>query len=155
VTAIIICGFEGVLRSPAGNPVTAGCRLYRTLRSALAYQVIVLSETAEPEGRSFFAQQHMPAPVLLSGSIPADPESWVKTCRLIRRYYPYTVDFTVVADPAVAAALYHDGFRALLWTDPRYARPEWRPDAAAETAGWAQLARILAEDQEIAPGPGR
>jgi len=149
MTSIVIFALEGVLQSAGGRPVEAGCRLYRTLRSSLLYQVGVISAAGETTARRFFDHQHLAAPTFINWS-EADPDDWTDTCMVLRRAYPYDIDLIIVPDPAIAAELYHEGFRTMLWTDPRYSRPEHRPDARPPGASsWAKLASGLASDRDL------
>lgn len=150
MTSIVILALDGILQSDGGHPIQAGCRLYRTLRSTLTCQAGCITSLPETAARRFFDQEHMPAPAFLRSEIPATPGDWEKECRQIRRGYPYEIDWIAVPDPAIAGSLYYEGFRVLLWTDPRYSRPEHRPDAPPHQASsWAALAGGLREDKNL------
>lgn len=150
MTTLVVFALEGVLQSDSGRPVESGCRLYRTMRNALASQVLVLAEAKDIPARRFFDQQHMPAPALVVPELSTTPLDWTYECVKIRRAYPYDIDWIVTPDPDIAAALYYEGFRTLLWIDPRYSRPEWRPDAPPHAASsWTRLADGLREDREL------
>lgn len=150
MTTLVIFALEGVLQSESGRPIDAGCRLYRTMRNSLACQAGIISSLEEAPVRRFFDQQHMAVPAFIHWSVPQHPEDWENTCRLIRRAYPYEIDWIITPDPDIAAVLYYEGFRTMLWTDPRYSRPEWRPDARPHAASsWNKLADGLREDREL------
>lgn len=153
MSTIIIFAFEGVLQSDGGRPVEAGCRLYRTLRNSLLHQIGILAPAPEDTARRFFDTQHMAAPAFINTFDAEDisvPYEWAHTCSVLRRAYPYDIDYIIVPDPAVAAELYREGFRTLLWTDPRYSRPEWRPDAPPPgVSSWTELAATLDAEGEL------
>lgn len=151
MTSIVIFSLEGVLQSDGGHPVEAACRLYRTLRNGLLYQIGVISTASETPARRFFDQQHMPAPTFLSCELAAEPFEWVYACNRIRREYPYDIDAVFTPDPAIAASLYYEGFRTILFTDPRYSRPEFRPDSPPHQANsWGTFAEDLREERVLA-----
>lgn len=155
MTAIVIFALEGVLQSDSGRPSEAACRLYRAVRASLLYQVGVIAAADDTTARRFFDHQHLPAPTFTNWS-EAGAADWTDTCMVIRRAYPYEIDQVIVPDPAIAAGLYHEGFRVMLWVDPRYSRPEWRPDVAPQQAGsWAGLAAGLAADKDLIAGDDR
>lgn len=143
----MIFALEGVLQSDGGRPVEAGCRLYRAVRNSLLHQVGVISAADQDTARRFFDHQHMTAPTFIRPDTPA--LTWQAECQLIRRAYPYEIDYIVVPDPHIAEALYYEGFRTLLWTDPRYTRPEHRPGAPTGIGSWHDMAAGLAEDREL------
>lgn len=45
----------------------------------------------------------------------------------------------VDTDPETVALALHWGIPTLLYSHPRYARPEWRPDEEVAQPGWAKL----------------
>lgn len=150
MTAIVIFALEGVLQSEGGRPVEAGCRLYRTVRNGLLYQPGVITSADSDTARRFFDNQHMSAPTFIHAGVPQTPPDWDNECRLLRRAYPYEIDWVIVPDPGIASILYYEGFRTLLLADPRYSRPEYRPDAKpAGASSWAALAEGLAADRKL------
>lgn len=150
MTSIVIFALEGVLQSDGGRPVEAGCRLYRAIRSSMLYQPGVISSANGDTARRFFDNQHMAAPTFVHASTPQTPPDWDNECRLIRRAFPYEIDWVIVPAPDIASILYYEGFRVMLWTDPRYSRPEHRPDAKpAAASSWAALAQGLAGDKNL------
>jgi hypothetical protein len=61
------------------------------------------------------------------------------------------VDLVVVADPTVASALLAAGYTTVLFTHPRYARPQWKPDYRGEPKAWDDVvAEIEAQDEHYA-----
>ncbi|MEU7278616.1 hypothetical protein AB0A69_07480 [Streptomyces sp. NPDC045431] len=61
------------------------------------------------------------------------------------------VDLVVVADPTVAADLLAAGYTTVLFTHPRYHRPQWKPDYRGEPRAWDNLvAEIEQQDQHYA-----
>ncbi|MEU0215870.1 hypothetical protein ABZ281_12410 [Streptomyces sp. NPDC006265] len=58
------------------------------------------------------------------------------------------VDLVVVGDPAVASDLLAAGYTTVLFTHPRYSRPQWKPDWNGEPRPWNDLvAEIEAQDE--------
>jgi hypothetical protein len=61
------------------------------------------------------------------------------------------VDLVVVADPVQASDLLAAGYTTVLFTHPRYTRPQWKPDYRGEPKAWDDLvAEIDAQDQHYA-----
>ncbi|MGD6750271.1 hypothetical protein [Streptomyces sp. BH105] len=61
------------------------------------------------------------------------------------------VDLVVVADPQTAADLLDAGYTTVLFTHPRYSRPQWKPDYHGEPRAWDELvAEIDQQDQHYA-----
>lgn len=61
------------------------------------------------------------------------------------------VDLVVVSDPARAAELIDAGYTTILFTHPRYTRPQWKPDYRGEPRAWDDLvAEIEQQDQHYA-----
>ena len=150
MTSIVIFALEGVLQTGGGLPIDAGCRLYRTVRNSLASQAGIITQAEENTARRFLDGQHMPAPAFINVTEPAW-FPWVSTANAIRRSYPYEIDWIITPDPDIAMGLYYQGFRSMLWADPRYSRPEFRPDAPGHQASsWNKLAAGLKEDRELA-----
>lgn len=149
MTSLVIFAFGGVLQSGSGRPIEAGCRLYRDIGSILTRQVILVTAGEPGDARRFLDQQHLQAPAHISGPAGTSEWDWVLACGKLRRMYPYDVDWVIIPDPGIASALYYEGFRTMLFTDPRYTRPEWRPDAEPPGASsWDRLAQDLRTDQE-------
>lgn len=59
------------------------------------------------------------------------------------------VAFGLVANPEYARALLGEGCTALLYTNPRYARREWRPDFEHGTKKWEQVIEELNEQSAM------
>ncbi|MFK0015820.1 hypothetical protein [Streptomyces sp. NPDC091027] len=61
------------------------------------------------------------------------------------------VDLVVVGDPATAEMLLAAGYTTVLFTHPRYSRPQWKPDYRGEPRSWDSLvAEIEAQDEHYA-----
>lgn len=156
MTAIAIFALEGVLQAEGGRPVEAGCHLYHALAGTLRYQIGVLAACDETIARRFFDHQHMPVPAFIRWEIPATAYEWMTACRAIRRAYPFDIDWVITPDPDIAEILYYEGLRTMLWTDPRYSRPEFRPDAPPhQPASWASFAGEIRADKDLIAGDER
>lgn len=147
MTAVTITGLEGILQAGDGRHIDAGCRLYRAVSAQPGHQVIILT-AGTPQGTArFLREQHLPAAAYTRHV--ADPSEWEPACSDLRRTYPYPIDYVITADPGTAAQLYLHGFRVMTMLDPRYSRPEWRPDSPGFRAdGWDTLTAVFAADQE-------
>ncbi|MEW1675623.1 hypothetical protein AB0O47_20620 [Streptomyces noursei] len=61
------------------------------------------------------------------------------------------VDLVVVAAPHQASDLLAAGYTTVLFSHPRYSRPQWKPDYRGEPREWDDLvAEIEAQDQHYA-----
>lgn len=148
MTGLVIVSLEGVLQSADGRPVETGLHLYRAHWNQPRCHLVLVSAATDAVARQFLHEHKIPEPAQV---IPGadDIGSWAIKCELIRRTGPYPVDYVIVPSPDLAAELYYHGFHVLLYTDPRYARPEWRPGAAApEPSQWMRFAIELTETEK-------
>lgn len=149
MTALVIVSLEGVLQTADGRPADTGLHLYRAHHGQPAAHLVLISSATGEVARHFLHEHKIPEPSQVITDA-ADTGSWVIKCELIRRTGPYPVDYVIVPDPGLAAELYYHGFSVLLFTDPRYARPEWRPDAQApEPSRWMQFAIDLTATEKL------
>ena len=143
MTSLVIFALEGLLQTSDGRPADTGLHLYRAHHGQPGAHLVLISSATDLVARRFLHEHKIPPPSQVITDA-ADVDSWVIKCELIRRSGPYPVDYAVVPDPDLASELYYHGFSVLLFTDPRYARPEWRPDSTApEPSPWMRFAREL------------
>ncbi|MFC4506999.1 MULTISPECIES: hypothetical protein [Streptomyces] len=149
----VVISIEGVLKRPESDAVIpAGQLLYHGLAET---HVVHLVDEDETFNRSKLLAQNW-----------LKRNGFTKHIRLIKpnvseRYGlrggiqslrpDLHVDMVVVSDPTVASDLLAAGYTTVLFTHPRYTRPQWKPDYRGEPRAWDDLvAEIETQDQHYA-----
>lgn len=139
-----VIGIEGVLARVAdgalitSQPIPAGVTLYATLRRN--YKIALLAyERNEAKIVHWLRSNHVTDyTTLLAGGpgLPVDQRAaQIRELRL----RGYALDLVIDASPAVVAKAMHAGVTSLLFASPKYARPEFRPDAPRGIREWADI----------------
>lgn len=147
-TALV--ALDGVLRGPHGQPLTEGVALYYALSHV--YRLVVLTDDDDKpaddhwlkvEGLREHVEVISPGQVALRGD--GVRERQLAYCR----GRGMTVALLLDASPANIAVAVRHGVAGVLFTQPRYARPEFRPDSSRGARAWGELAAELEAQAEM------
>ena len=133
---------------PVGIPIPGGLALFHALKHV--HKVAIATTDTKESARRWLDQNGVTGiPYLLT---PKDPEADYVGLRLeqMRQLRRLDVDLALVvdADPRVAKAALHEGITSLLFTHPRYARPEFRPDARQGIRAWQDIESEVEHENE-------
>jgi hypothetical protein len=150
---------EGVLKHPeTGARCVDGITLYASLVSM--DDVLLFTSEPREELEHWMAENGVPRG---EAGIIEDSVTFVDDrVQSLRhaRLSGYGVDVVVAADPWLVRAAFEEGFTALLFLNPAYARPEWRPDTEQGVKTWESISHQVADEAyqrslraEITAGP--
>lgn len=151
-----VIAIENVLaRVPDGDhlvramPITEGVTLYQALKQT--HKIALVTNAASLE-----KVQHWLRVNGLAGYTIVVLERTPRQGRSLRgeqleclRAQGYSVDLFIDADPAAVAEAVHMGVTSLCFVSPRYARPEFRPDATNEIRPWDAIAAEVDAQNEL------
>lgn len=129
---------SGVLRGPSGQPITEGVRLYTAL--AETYRVALASDDVDDDTMWLQIEglrQHQ--------QIVGDTPGYLRGSDRLLSQVDWLLgkghDLTLVVDPNPSniAKMLHKGVVSMLFAQPKYARPEFRPDFKHQVKPWAEM----------------
>lgn len=146
-TAVV--SFEGVLQHPdADTRCLAGITLYTSLLAV--FDVVLLCSQEVGKTRLWCMENGVPlgeAGIIQDSSVSLSPKvDRVWAINHLRTEYGYAVAMVVEADPWIAKQLFKEGYNVSLFMSPAYARPEWRPDYTRGITPWADIQKMVTED---------
>lgn len=155
----VVLAIEGVLSADGrgiatSEPIPAGTQLYVALRKYYKL-VLVTHDDNEERIERWLDQQGIKSHTLLvtgagTGRDPQERKAQLTDLR--GRGFP--LDLFIDSSPAAVAAALQLGVTSLLFSSPRYARPEFRPDAKTAVREWATMeAEVRAQRVDIEPVP--
>lgn len=134
---IVLC-LDGVIRSETGDFVTDGLILYRSLHTV--GRVVLLTSLDRPAADTWLMMHNMSDyDDLIDSSVTLDPAENLRVRQLQVARTRGNIDFYVDADPGMVAEAFRQGITSLLFSMPKYARPEFRPDAPKGVRKWDDI----------------
>ncbi len=154
----VVMALEGVLASDGrgiatSEPIAAGLQLYVALRKYYKLVLVTHEDNDERVGR-WLDQQGIKAHTLLVTGAGAgrDPRERSQQLTDLRgRGFP--IDLFIDSSPAAVAGALQLGTTALLFSSPRYSRPEFRPDAKTAVREWATMEAEVRAQRDLEPVP--
>lgn len=145
MTVLIAC--EGVLRNTTGAPIPEGISLYAMLCQGYRVSLCLDSPLREVEHwlRVNGLDRHdhvIDSSVEYAGVDLRDRQIEIE--RISSR-----VEMVLDPSPERVASAMRKGIPALLFTHPRYARPEFRPDLTRKIRPWEVIAAEIDAQKEI------
>jgi len=134
----IVFSLDGVLRGGAGDLVTDGLLLYRSMK--VLGRVVLITEMDRPLAEVWCMMHNLgDYDDLLDPSVLVDPAENVKYRQIAVARSRGPITMYVDADPTVVAEALRMGITSLLFSSPQYSRPEFRPDAPKEIRRWDDI----------------
>ena len=154
-----VMALEGVLASDGrgiatSEPIPAGLQLYVALRKY--YKLVLLThDDHEERCERWLGQQGIKAHTMLVTGAGAGRDPLERATQLTDlRGRGFPLDLYIDSSPAAIAEALRLGVTSLLFSSPRYSRPEFRPDAKTVVREWAELeAEVRANRTEVEPVP--
>jgi hypothetical protein len=158
VNPLAIINLEGVMVDgvdlKASPPTKNGRMLYDALKGQ--YQMVVLSTCPSYElARAWLKREYITG----FGSVFCRPDNtilspveWKMTQIREMQSEGWPVMLYVDADPTAIRAAILEGVSTALVTTPRFARPEWRPDADHSFRSWESLVDTI-ESEHLLKAP--
>ncbi|MFI6495955.1 hypothetical protein [Nonomuraea typhae] len=141
--SIAVITVDGVLRDASTSGYIAlGQRLYLSL--AEHWRLALIAD--EPIEAIWLAVNGFSAHQTLVQRQPEDPgDNPIRRIRQVERLRAMGADVGLLVDPdpAVVAAVSRMGVPCLLYVDPPFARPEWRPDYWEIVTPWSEMVAEL------------
>ena len=150
---IALC-MDGVLRGDTGDLIADGLIVYRSLRSV--GRVVILT-SLDRQAAEVWLMLHNLSDYddLIDESVAIDPEEPLRMRQLSVARSRGTVDVLVDADPEVVAEGFRRGMTCLLFLVPKYARPEFRPDAPKGVRKWEDMVAERTRQQAMKSADSR
>lgn len=133
-----LLSLDGVLRSPTGDVIAAGIVTYRAFK-AVGRVILATSLERRQADAWCLTNNLMDHDDLIDGTVALDPDEPLRFRQLSIARARGAVDIYIDADPAYVAEGLRRGMTSLLFSQPSYARPEFRPDAPRGIRPWEEL----------------
>lgn len=129
----VLVFLDGVLKKDNGSPIQQGVALYRSMQAQR--RSVILCKAKLPAEVWLKENNILKIDDLLSGDdLGLDDYRLVDYCRS-----KGPVSIVITADTDLATKLLEDGIPTLLFLDPKYVRPEFRPDDPRGRKSWEEL----------------
>ena len=150
---IVFC-LDGVLRSETGDFVSDGLILYRSLHTVGR---VVLLTSLDRTAADVWLMLHNLSDYddVIDSSALLDPAENLRTRQLQVARSRGSIDFYVDADPGMVAEAFQQGITSLLFSIPKYARPEFRPDAPKGIRKWDDIVAERTRQQAMKSADSR
>lgn len=129
---------DGVLRSDTGDLIPDGLILYRSLKTV--GRVTILTGLDRTAADVWLLMHNMSDyDDIIDNSVEIDPDEPLKVRQVSVARSRGVIDLYLDADPGMVAEAFRLGIVSLLFLVPKYARPEFRPDAPKGVRPWDEL----------------
>lgn len=145
---LVLISLDDVLRSHLGQPISDGSTLYRAM-CEVSRVGVVLDDLDLETGRGWLRRAGLVDHVEV---IPGDPRFEGPALRIFqieRARARDAVSMLIDGSPANIAAALKLGVTGLLFSQPKYMRPDFRPDAFKTIKTWDQIQAELDEQIDV------
>lgn len=160
MAGLVAISLEGVLRAPIGlAPIPEGFNLYQALAST--YRVAVVLDDVDRDGAALWLRKEgFRDYVALHPQrlVDRDMLGFDRGTNLPPRVSQYRrlrgvggIELVIDADPLAITGALQMGMPGLLFTHPRVARPEFRPDHEREPRPWNALVAEVEYQRTVEP----
>jgi hypothetical protein len=133
-----LLSLDSVLRSDTGELILNGIPVYRAFKSI--GRVTLLSSTDREMTEAWCLIHKLNNyDDLIDNTVVIDPDEPLKFRQLSVARTKGSVDLYVDGDPGAVAEAMRRGIPAMLFSSPKYVRPEFRPDAPKAVRPWDEL----------------
>lgn len=144
----MVIALEGVLRNKQGQPIPQGLALYHGMKTV--YKIVIAVDDLSRAQAEHWLQveglrDHIRiicADVALGGNDVRYEQ--LRTLGGLQM----RPDMVIEPSPARVAAAVSAGYTTVLFTQPSYARPEWRADSSKGVKAWASIEEELTKQAE-------
>ena len=157
-----LLSLDGVMRSSTGDVVFGGVATYRAFKAVGRVTLLTVMERRLADAWCL-TNNVSDYDDLIDASVEVDPDETLRFRQLSVARTRGTVDLYIDAEPTYVAEGLRRGMTALLFSQPSYARPEFRPDAPKGVRPWDELiaertrqqAMIATDSRLFDDDPGR
>jgi rRNA-processing protein FCF1 len=143
----VLIFLDGVIRKPKDQSIIlAGSAIYKSFNEN--YRVILIADNKERADiwlKSNNLAKKMDDIFQIVDTPLDDPK--LLTVEVLRS--KGMIDFVVTEDPELAKKLLEVGIPVLMFLNPRYTRPEFRPDSPEGVRSWASITEELDKQQGL------
>ena len=133
-----VISLEGILRGDTGDLIPEGLIMYRGFHTL--GRIVLITDLPQDLAKVWLMMHNLSDyDVLLDNSVSVDPEEPLKQRQLAVARTRGPVNMYVDADPGMVAEALRLGITAVLFSSPKYARPEYRPDAPKGIRKWDDI----------------
>lgn len=144
----VVIAVEGVLRSPTGQPLPEGVLLYNAF-APIVRVVLVLDDLDQDEAVHWLRTEGLKSHAELVLTDPRYQEAELRRHQLERARARSAVDLLIDPSPLNVAEALKLGISGLLFSQPRYLRPEFRPDVKGDIRRWDEVEAEVARQRDL------
>ena len=136
--------FDGVLKDDSGKPILQGVALFRSLQSHRR-TVIICDKREYTE--AWLKTNNI---VKIDDLVVSEETNNLTGMDIINHCRSKgKIDLVVTADPELATRLLEQGLASVLFLEPKYIRPEFRPDAPRGVRAWEELTTEIIKQDDL------
>lgn len=133
-----VLSLDSVLRSDTGELILNGIPVYRAFKSIGRVTLLSTTDAVSTEAWCLIHKLNN-YDDLIDNTVVIDPDEPLKFRQLSVARTKGSVDLYVDGDPGMVAEALRRGIPAMLFSSPKYVRPEFRPDAPKSPRPWDEL----------------
>ena len=149
-----VLSLDSVLRSDTGELILNGIPVYRAFK-AIGRVTLLTGLDRRTADAWCMTNNVMDYDDMIDASVLLDPDEPLRHRQLDVARTRGRVDLYVDADPAYVAEGMRRGLTSLLFNDPSYARPEFRPDAPKAVRRWDEIVAERTRQQAMIAADSR
>lgn len=143
----VLIFMDGVIRKPRDlSVILDGAALYKSLNEN--YRVILITDDKEKTD-VWLKSNNLAKKIDDIVEIVDTPLDNPRLLTVEVQRSKGKVDFVVTEDPELARDLLEKGIPVLVFLNPRYTRPEFRPDSPAGVRSWSSITQELDKQQGL------
>lgn len=134
----ITMSMDGVLRSETGDLIPEGLIMYRAMK--VVGRVILLTSLDQKLADIWLVMHNMADyDDLIDNSVVVDPDEDLRLRQIAVSKTRGPIELYIDSDPATVAEALKQGMPTCLFSSPKYARLEFRPDAPKGVRKWDDI----------------
>lgn len=149
-----VLSLDSVLRSDTGELILDGIPVYRAFK-AVGRVTILSSSDAQTTEVWCMIHKLNNYDDIIDNSVVVDPAEPLKFRQLSVARTKGVVNMFVDGDPAVVAEAMRRGIPSMMFSSPKYVRPEFRPDSSKTVRPWDELVAEKTRQQAMITADAR